>query len=248
MTVDNKQAITDFVEKPTHPPAMQGRPDLSLASMGVYVFNAQYLYQALKEDIANPASTHDFGHDIIPNAVRHGLASAHAFDASCVYTHAGEKPYWRDVGTIDTYWDANMDLCATKPLLNLYDTQWPIWTYQEQLPPAKFVHNQDDRRGIAVESLVSSGCIVSGALLRSVLFSSVRIHSQTSVNWSVLLPGVQVGRGARLNKVIVDRACVIPDGMVIGEDASLDARRFYRSEGGVTLVTREMLGKLTGQA
>jgi glucose-1-phosphate adenylyltransferase len=163
---------------------------------------------------------------------------------SCVGTKVGLQPYWRDVGTIDAYWDANIDLTATDPELNLYDTRWPIWTYQPQLPPAKFVHNQPDRRGLAVESMVSGGCIVSGNVFRSVLFSSVRVHSHSSVNWSVLLPEVQVGRGARLNKVVIDRGCRIPDGMVIGEDPEADARRFLRSEQGVTLVTTAMLRAL----
>jgi glucose-1-phosphate adenylyltransferase len=158
-----------------------------------------------------------------------------------VGTQPGETPYWRDAGTIDAYWDANIDLTATVPKLDLYDTRWPIWTYQPQLPPAKFVHNQEDRRGTAIESLVSGGCIISGTVFRSVLFSSVRVHSHASVNWAVLLPGVVVGRGARLTRVVVDRGCHIPDGMVIGEDAAEDARRFHRSEHGITLVTREML-------
>ena len=176
--------------------------------------------------------------------MRNGRAAAHPFDLSAVGTRLNEEPYWRDVGTIDAYWDANIDLTATDPLLNLYDTRWPIWTYQPQLPPAKFVHNQDDRRGMAIESMVSGGCIVSGQVFRSVLFSSVRVHSYASVNWAVLLPGVQVGRGARLTRVVVDRGCSIPDGMVIGEDAAADAERFYRSDNGITLVTREMLGQL----
>jgi glucose-1-phosphate adenylyltransferase len=153
-------------------------------------------------------------------------------------------PYWRDVGTIDAYWDANIDLTATDPLLNLYDTRWPIWTYQEQLPPAKFVHNVDERRGSAIESTVSGGCIVSGSVFRSLLFSSVRVHSFSSVNWSVLLPGVQVGRRARLTRVVVDRGCSIPDGVVIGEDPEQDAARFHRSPNGITLVTSEMLEKI----
>jgi glucose-1-phosphate adenylyltransferase len=212
--------------------------------MGIYVFNASYLYKELERDIADPSSSHDFGKDIIPHAVRSGCAVAHPFSLSSVSTHVGEEPYWRDVGTIDAYWDANIDLTATVPQLDLYDTRWPIWTYQPQLPPAKFVHNQDDRRGVAIESLVSGGCIISGAVLRSVLFSSVRVHSRSSVNWGVLLPDVQVGRGARLTRVIVDRGCVIPDGMVIGENAEADAQRFHRSQHGVTLVTREMLAKL----
>jgi glucose-1-phosphate adenylyltransferase len=164
---------------------------------------------------------------------------------SCVGQRQGLPAYWRDVGTIDAYWDSNIDLTATDPLLNLYDERWPIWTYQPQLPPAKFVHNTADRRGMAVESLVSGGCIVSGAVFRSVLFSQVRVHSYASVNWAVILPGVQVGRRARLTRVVVDRDCVIPDGMVIGENAADDALRFYRTDSGITLVTREMLKALS---
>ncbi len=244
MAVDDEYRITDFVEKPADPPPMPGRPDLALASMGIYIFDADYLYGELAHDVADPASSHDFGKDIIPRTVRNGCASAHPFELSAVRTQPEEEPYWRDVGTIDAYWDANIDLTATAPLLNLYDTRWPVWTYHPQLPPAKFVHNQADRRGVAVESLVSGGCIVSGEVARSVLFSSVRVHSYSSVNWSVLLPSVQIGRGARVTRVVIDRGCVIPDGMVIGEDAQLDSQRFYRSENGITLVTREMLERL----
>ena len=244
MAIDEQRRIVDFVEKPADPPAMPGKPDRSLASMGIYIFNARYLYRELERDIADPTSSHDFGKDIIPAAVRNGKAVAHPFELSCVGTRPGLQPYWRDVGTIDAYWDANIDLTATDPELNLYDTRWPIWTYQAQLPPAKFVHNQADRRGMAVESMVSGGCIVSGGVFRSVLFSGVRVHSHASVNWSVLLPDMQVGRGARLTKVIVDRGCKIPDGMVIGEDPIEDARRFHRSEQGVTLVTSAMLRAL----
>ena len=174
---------------------MPGTPDLALASMGIYIFNARYLYKELERDIADPNSNHDFGKDIIPRAVSHGQAAAHPFDLSAVGTRLNEEPYWRDVGTIDAYWDANIDLTATDPMLNLYDTRWPIWTYQPQLPPAKFVHNELDRRGMAIESLVSGGCIVSGAVFRSVLFSSVRVHSHSSVNWAVLAAG-SAGRPA----------------------------------------------------
>ncbi|MBS0446360.1 MAG: glucose-1-phosphate adenylyltransferase [Proteobacteria bacterium] len=244
MAVDDKSIITDFLEKPADPPAMPGHPDQSLASMGIYVFNARYLYKELERDMADPDSSHDFGKDIIPRAVRNGKAAAHPFELSAVSSRLNEAPYWRDVGTIDAYWDANIDLTATDPLLNLYDTRWPIWTHQAQLPPAKFVHNEPDRRGLAIESMVSGGCIISGQVFRSVLFSSVRVHSYSSVNWSVLLPQVQVGRGARLNRTVIDRGCVIPDGMVIGEDAAHDEQRFHRSENGITLVTREMLEKL----
>ena len=244
MAIDAKRLILDFVEKPADPPTIPGKPGRSLASMGIYIFNARFLYRELERDMADPHSSHDFGKDIIPKLVKQGQAVAHPFEFSCVGARIGEAPYWCDVGTIDAYWDANIDLTATDPLLNLYDTNWPIWTYQPQLPPAKFVHNQDDRRGVAVESLVSGGCIISGAVFRSVLFSSVRVHSYSAVSWSVLLPGVQVGRHARLTRVVVDRDCVVPDGMVIGEDAAADAEHFYRTESGITLVTREMLRRL----
>lgn len=244
MAVDEDSMITEFLEKPADPPAMPGRPDMALASMGIYIFNARFLYKELERDMADPDSQHDFGKDIIPRAVRNGQAAAHPYELSCVNMRLGEEAYWRDVGTIDAYWDANIDLTATDPQLNLYDTRWPIWTYQAQLPPAKFVHNQEGRRGMAIESLVSGGCIVSGYVLRSVLFSSVRINSFSTVSWSVLLPDVQIGRHARVTRAIIDRGCVIPDGMVIGEDAALDAERFHRSENGIVLVTPTMLAKL----
>jgi glucose-1-phosphate adenylyltransferase len=244
MAIDEERRIVDFVEKPADPPTIPGKPGRSLASMGIYIFNAPELYRELERDMEDPDSSHDFGKDIIPKMVKAGQANAHPFELSCVGGRPGLPPYWRDVGTIDAYWDANIDLTATEPLLNLYDTQWPIWTYQPQLPPAKFVHNQEDRRGMAIESLVSGGCIVSGSVFRSVLFSLVRVHSHSNVNWSVLLPGVQVGRHARVTRAVVDRDCLIPDHMVIGEDAALDAQRFFRTESGITLVTREMLRKL----
>ena len=245
MAIDENRRIVDFVEKPAEPPSIPGKPDRSLASMGIYIFNARYLYKELERDMADPNSSHDFGKDIIPRMVKAGVAVAHPFELSCVGGKVGHPPYWRDVGTIDAYWDANIDLTATDPMLNLYDTNWPIWTYQPQLPPAKFVHNQEDRRGMAIESMVSGGCIVSGAVFRSILFSQVRVHSYSSVNWSVLLPGVQVGRHARVSRAVVDRDCIIPDGMVIGEDAAADAARFYRTESGITLVTRDMLRDCT---
>jgi glucose-1-phosphate adenylyltransferase len=245
MAVDGSSRITDFQEKPAHPPAMPGRPDMALASMGVYVFNADYLYQSLARDMADPGSSHDFGKDIIPQAVREGVAAAHHFADSCVTTDKAAEPYWRDVGTIDAYWEANIDLTAVEPKLDMYDTRWPIWTHQEQLPPAKFVFNRDDRRGMAVDSLVSGGCIVSGSHIdRSLLFSRCRINSYCRLRESILLPGVQVGRHSRLTKVVIDRGCVIPAGLVIGEDPVEDARRFERTENGVTLVTQDMLDRL----
>jgi glucose-1-phosphate adenylyltransferase len=245
MAVDENSMITEFLEKPDNPPLMPGSTDMSLASMGIYIFNAEYLYKELERDMADPDSDHDFGKDIIPRAVRNGDAAAHPFSISAVTSDENEEPYWRDVGTIDAYWDANIDLTATEPKLNLYDKKWPIWTYQAQLPPAKFVHNQPDRCGMAIESVVSGGCIVSGKVFRTILFSSVRVHSYAEVNWSVLLPEVQIGRGARITRAVIDRGCHIPDGMVIGEDAALDEKRFHRSENGITLVTMEMLKKLS---
>jgi glucose-1-phosphate adenylyltransferase len=244
MAVDADDVITHFVEKPRDPPCIPDKPDRALASMGVYIFDTDYLLRELARDAEDPLSSHDFGKDIIPKAVRAGQAVAHRFEQSAVGMREGEAPYWRDVGTIDAYWDANIDLTATDPQLNLYDQRWPIWTYQPQLPPAKFVHNTDGRRGVAIESLVSGGCIVSGHVERSLMFSGVRVHSYSQVNWSVLLPNVQVGRGARVTRAVVDRGCIIPDGMVIGEDPDHDAQRFLCTETGITLVTREMLQRL----
>ena len=244
MAIDDKRRIVDFVEKPAEPPTLPGQPDRSLASMGIYIFNARFLFRELERDMADPTSSHDFGKDLIPKLVKMGVAAAHPFDLSCVGRRHGMEPYWRDVGTIDAYWDANIDLTATEPLLNLYDTHWPIWTYQPQLPPAKFVHNLADRRGMAVESLVSGGCIVSGQVERSLLFSNARVHSFSNVAWSVLLPGSQVGRHARVTRAVLDRDVHVPEGMVIGEDAEADAARFYRTASGITLVTLDMLRKL----
>jgi glucose-1-phosphate adenylyltransferase len=244
MAVDDQGLITDFVEKPDDPPAMAHDPERSLASMGLYIFDTDYLLAELERDAADASSSHDFGKDIIPHAVRNRHVGAHRFHVSAVGSREASAPYWRDVGTIDAYWDANIDLTATLPLLDLYDDRWPIWTHQPQLPPAKFVHNQDDRRGIAIESLVAGGCIISGHAERSVLFSGVRVHSHAHTDWSVVLPDVQIGRGARVSRAVIDRGCVIPPGMVIGEDAQADAARFHRTESGITLVTRPMLQNL----
>ncbi len=247
MAVDASQKITAFVEKPADPPPILGKPEFSLCSMGIYIFNAKYLYSELARDISDPTSSHDFGKDIIPRAVKNGCAMAHSFSRSCVHApeeKPGKEDYWRDAGTVDAYWEANVDLTATDPALNLYDRDWPIWTYQPQLPPAKFVHNQIDRHGIAIESTVSGGCIISGEMNRSLLFSACRVHSYAKVNWSVLLPDVVVGRGARLNRCIIDHGVSIPPGMVIGEDPDDDSRRFRRTANGITLVTRQMLDRL----
>jgi glucose-1-phosphate adenylyltransferase len=244
MAVDDQWRITQFLEKPADPPGMPDDPDRALASMGIYIFDADYLYDVLAQDAALVASEHDFGRDVVPAVVARGDAVAQPFSLSCVGGDPEEEPYWRDVGTLDAYWEANIDLTATTPALNLYDRAWPIWTYQEQLPPAKFVHNFQNRRGIAVESLVSGGCIISGALNRSLLFSRCRVHSYSSVESSVLLPEVEVGRGARLKRCIVDHGCKIPDGMVIGENPEYDARNFYRTPEGITLVTPPMLAQV----
>jgi glucose-1-phosphate adenylyltransferase len=245
MAADRSRRITDFVEKPPNPPAMYGKPDRALASMGVYVFNAQYLYDMLAQDLADPKSNHDFGRDIVPRAVRNGEAVAHPFGQSCVTSDLNHEPYWRDVGTIDAYWEANIDLTAVEPLLDMYDNNWPILTYQEQLPPAKFVFNLEGRRGMALDSLVSGGCIISGATLEnSLLFSMCRVNSYSKLHQAVLLPEVTVGRHARLTRVVIDHGCLIPEGMVIGEDPVEDAKRFERTDKGITLVTREMLARL----
>ena len=250
MTVDATRHITRFDEKPAQPQAMLDQPGLALASMGVYVFDADYLFAALQADIENPASHHDFGKDLIPAMVARAEAMAHPFDLSCVKSSPDNPSYWRDVGTIDAYWAANIDLTATIPQLDLYDKDWPIWTYQPTSPPAKFVFDDDGRRGMAVDSLVSGGCIVSGARLRrSVLFTGVHLHSYSSVEESVLLPDADVARHCRLRKVVVDEGCHIPAGMSIGFDPEDDARRFHVSPEGVVLVTVAMLEALRlGQA
>ena len=248
MAVGEGGRITEFIEKPADPPSMPDKPEMSMCSMGIYVFNSRYLYAELERDISDPTSSHDFGKDIIPRAVKNGCAMAHPFGRSCVVApeeDQNKESYWRDVGTIDAYWDANIDLTATDPALNIYDRNWPVWTYQQQLPPAKFVHNQLDRRGIAIESTVSGGCIISGELHRSLLFSDCRVHSYAKVNWSVLLPEIQIGSGARLTRCIVDHGCQIPAGLIVGEDPSEDARRFRRTANGITLITRHMLDRLS---
>ena len=245
MAVDDQRQITAFVEKPADPPPMPGNPDMSLASMGIYVFDAEYLYQLLEDDLANPESSHDFGKDVIPRAVSEGRALAHPFVMSCVSRTPDIKPYWRDVGTIDAFWSANLDLASTIPELDIYDTDWPIWTYQRQLPPAKFVPDANNNQGVVVNTLVSGGCIVSGShVASSVLFSDVRVHSFSYVNQAVILPNVSIGRRCRLNKVVIDRGCEVPEGLVVGEDPVADAERFERTVGGVVLITREMLKRL----
>ena len=245
MAVNNLRKITSFVEKPADPPPMPGHPELALASMGIYVFDADYLYRLLEADLANPQSSHDFGKDVIPRAVADGKALAHPFSMSCIRNPNGAPPYWRDVGTIDAFWEANLDLASINPELDIYDTEWPIWTYQRQLPPAKFTPDSNGSHGLAVNTIVSGGCIVSGShVANSVLFSNVRIHSFCHVEDAVVLPGVTVQRSCRLRKVVIDRGCTLPEGLVVGEDPELDAQRFERTANGVCLITRDMLARL----
>ena len=245
MAIDRSRRITDFVEKPADPPPMPGRDDMSLASMGIYVFDAAYLYQLLEQDLADPTSSHDFGKDVIPRTVREGVALAHPFSMSCIRNPNGSPPYWRDVGTIEAFWEANLDLASIDPELDIYDSDWPIWTYQRQLPPAKFIPDADGKPGLTVNTLVSGGCIVSGShVVNSVLFSNVRIESFCHVDSAVILPGVRIARHCRLRNVVLDRGCKLPEGLVVGEDAALDAQRFERTPGGVVLITREMLARL----
>ena len=245
MAIDANRKIEAFVEKPADPPPMPGKPHVALASMGIYVFDAEYLYKLLEADDANPNSSHDFGKDIIPLAVAEGRALAHPFGMSCVPQVEGVEPYWRDVGTIDAFWSANLDLANITPELDIYDTDWPIWTYSQQLPPAKFVPDRDGQHGMTTNTIVSGGCIVSGSkVTNSVLFSSVRVHSYCNIDKAVILPDVTIGRGCWLQKVVIDRKCHLPDGLVVGEDPALDAARFERTESGVVLITREMLAKL----
>src|SRR5256714_10719540 len=245
MAVDDSMAITDFLEKPKNPPAMAGKPDRALASMGVYVFSADFLYAELERDHRDAKSSHDFGKDVIPNLVGRGLAAAHSFEESCVKTTPEAEAYWRDVGTIDAYWAANLDLVSPTPSLDIYDPNWPIWTYQQQLPPAKFVFDDDDRRGMAVDSMGSGGRLICGATgRRSLLFSKCRGYSYVPTFGAGLLSGGFPGRRPRLNKVVIDRGVRIPENLVVGEDAELDAKRFYRSDGGVVLISAEMLAAL----
>jgi glucose-1-phosphate adenylyltransferase len=245
MAVDGNDQIKSFLEKPKDPPAMPDKPDKALCSMGIYVFATKFLFDQLRRDAADPNSSRDFGKDIIPYLVKHGKALAHRYTESCVRSGFEAEAYWRDVGTLDAYWQANIDLTEVIPALDLYDSEWPIWTYGEVTPPAKFVHDVEGRRGQAVSSLVSGGCIISGASLkRSLLFTRVRMNSFASVENSVVMPDVDVGRSARLNNVVVDRGVRIPEGLVVGEDPLEDAKRFRRTDQGVVLITQAMLDKL----
>jgi glucose-1-phosphate adenylyltransferase len=239
MSVDKNFRITKFSEKPENPEAMPGKPDKALASMGIYIFSTAYLYASLIADSEEPGSAHDFGKDIVPKSISTCNARAYPFLNS-----DGESAYWRDVGTLDSYWKANMELCGVEPELNLYSRDWPIWTYQTQHPPAKFVFDDDYIRGQAVDSLVSGGCILAGALVkRSVIFFATEIERGSVIKDSVILPKVVIGKNCRITRAIIDKACTIEDGMVIGEDLELDRKRFHVTESGIVLVTPEMLGQ-----
>jgi glucose-1-phosphate adenylyltransferase len=250
MAIDETDRIISFLEKPADPPGMPDNPDKALASMGIYVFNTRFLFDQLRRDAETPGSNRDFGKDIIPYLVQHGKAVAHRFTTSCVRSGAEAggseaEAYWRDVGTVDAYWEANIDLTAIVPSLDLYDKDWLISTFSETWPPAKFVHDEEGRRGHAINSLVSSGCIVSGAALRqSLVFTGAHLHSHASVEGAVILPYVDIGKGARLKNVVIDRGVQIPDGLVVGEDPEEDAKRFRRTEKGICLITKPMIERL----
>lgn len=240
MHVDGNRKVMDFVEKPENPPVMPGREDTALASMGIYIFNAAFLYEQLIKDADTATSSRDFGKDIIPEVIDKYRVFAYPF----LDLQSGEQSYWRDVGTIDAYWAANMELIGVNPDLNLYDKTWPIWTYQAQTPPAKFVFDDDDRRGQAIDSMVSGGCIISGSTVRhSLLFSNVRVNSFSVLQDAVVLPSVNIGRHSRITKAIIEKGCNVPEGTVIGENREEDEKRFHVSPGGVVLVTPDMLGQ-----
>ena len=241
MSVDETGRILEFEEKPAHPKPIPGQKNAALASMGIYVFNKGFLFEQLIKDADTPGSSHDFGKDIIPRVIEQYRVNAYRFRDP----KTGKQSYWRDVGTVDAFWSANLELIGVTPELNLYDKTWPIWTYQEQLPPAKFIFDDDGRRGMAVDSMVSGGCIISGSTVRhSMLFSNVRINSFSLVENSVLLPDVQIGRRCRINKAVIDRGCIIPEGTVIGDSPEEDAKRFHVTANGVVLVTPDMLGQV----
>ncbi len=245
MHVDAKDVVIDFIEKPEDPPGIPGNETMALASMGIYVFRTKFLMELLRRDAADPNSSRDFGKDIIPYIVKNGKAVAHRFAESCVRAETETEAYWRDVGTVDAYWQASIDLTDIVPELDLYDSNWPIWTFAEITPPAKFVHDEEGRRGQAISSLVSGNCIVSGgAINRSLLCTGVRVNSFSSLDHAVVLPEAIISRSARLKNVVVDRGVIIPEGLVVGDDPELDGRRFRRTESGICLITQSMIDKL----
>ncbi|WP_444451608.1 glucose-1-phosphate adenylyltransferase [Rhodobacter capsulatus] len=242
MAVDKTGRITDFIEKPANPPSLPEDPTHSLVSMGIYVFDWVFLRELLIRDAEDPHSSHDFGHDLIPQIVKYGKAMAHRFSESCVTSGLEHEPYWRDVGTIDAFWQANIDLTEFTPKLDLYDNAWPIWTYAEIVPPAKFIHDEDGRRGSAVSSLVSGDCIVSGSEVRnSLLFTGCRAHSWSMLQHVVALPYADIGERAQLTNCVIDRGVKVPPGLVVGEDPEEDAKWFRRTEGGIVLITQSMI-------
>jgi len=241
MAVDEEGLVREFAEKPDDPKPIPGSDDTALASMGIYVFNKDFLFEQLIKDADTPNSSHDFGRDIMPSVIEKYQVTSYSFQDP----RSGKQAYWRDVGTIDAFWAANLELIGVTPELNLYDKTWPVWTYQEQLPPAKFIFDNDNRRGMAVDSMVSGGCIISGSKVsNSLLFSNVRLNSYSEVNDSVILPDVEIGRHCRISKAVIDKGCKIPEGTIIGQDLEADAKRFLVSPGGVVLVTGEMLGQV----
>ena len=245
MRVDENDRIVAFDEKPEHPAEMPDRPGFALASMGIYTFRRDFLHDQLRRDAADPHSSRDFGRDLVPFLVKNGNAYAHRFERSCVHSRAESNVYWRDVGTLDAYFEANIDLTDIVPELDVYDREWPIWTYSAITPPAKFVHDVEGRRGFAVSSLISGGCIVSGSSLRhTLLCNNVHVHSYGELDHGIALPFVSVGRHARLSRVIIDSGVKIPEGLVVGEDAGHDAARFRRTESGVCLITQPMIDRL----
>lgn len=245
MHVDATDRILSFQEKPANPPAMPGHPELALASMGIYVFDTRYLFDRLREDAADPTSSHDFGKDLIPRLVKSAKAVAHPFERSCVRSTAEANPYWRDVGTLDSYFAANIDLTDIVPDLDLFDRDWPIWTYGEMTAPAKFVHDEDGRRGVAISSVIAGGSIISGATLRrSLVFTGVRVHSYADVAYAVIMPEVEICGSAHLRNVIIERGVRIPPGLVVGQDPVLDAQRFRRTPNGICLITKTMIDEL----
>ena len=241
MSVGKNLRIKSFQEKPENPQPIPGKPNEALCSMGIYIFNTELLFELLIRDADTPNSSHDFGKDIIPHVIKNYRAYAYPFTNA----NSGIQSYWRDVGTVDAFWEANLELIGVTPELNLYDDEWPIWTSQEQLPPAKFIFDDDTRRGVAIDSMVSGGCIISGALVRhSLLFSNVTVNNYSKIEGSVILPDVTIGKNCRINHAIVDKGCIIPDGTVIGKDLEQDKKRFYVSPTGVVLVTPDMLGQV----
>ncbi|MEA2782328.1 MAG: glucose-phosphate adenylyltransferase [Rhodospirillaceae bacterium] len=245
MQADADDRIVSFLEKPKDPPGMLENPNMALASMGIYAFNTRFLCDQLKRDAADRNSSHDFGKDIIPYLVKNGKASAHRFSRSCVRTNREQEVYWRDVGTVDAYWEANIDLTNIVPELDLYEQNWPIWSYVEITPPAKFIHDKKDRSGMAVNSLVSGGCVICGASVRnSLLFTGAKANSYATLEGAVVLPYVEIGRHARLTNVVIDRGVRIPEALVVGQDPELDAKRFRRTEKGICLITQPMIDRL----